>query len=430
MSSQISITLKAYDEASKTIAEASGRIKGDLAEVEAASGRVQQKQEEVAKSSKGLVTGFSGVATAGFSLYNAYDRVADMQVSVDRANLATKRSADSLEKAQKDYDKALQGTGVDAKQLASAQKNLESANLRVKTTQDAAADAQAKYNRALASGDTVKVADAQRNLSIAQDRVKIASSDAAGAQEKLNIILQSGGVDAEAVSEALDRLKIAKEADAVATERAEMLQGNMNEAMVQSALQVIPISITMVDSLGKAWKNFPDVTGVFKRVSDSVSNVGVSAKTAALGVAAFMGGFLVADTILGAIPEDMRAIAGALTATIAAIVAATIAWMAFHGTMTVGVAVPIILAAVGVGIAGVKAAVGMAEGGLVTKPTVALIGEAGPEIVIPLARFSEVVEESVNATVGKTVKRSSFTEDIPHFAGGGIVEAANVGSCW
>ena len=77
-----------------------------------------------------------------------------MQVSVDRANLATKRSADSLEKAQKDYDKALQGTGVDAKQLASAQKNLESANLRVKTTQDAAADAQAKYNRALASGDT------------------------------------------------------------------------------------------------------------------------------------------------------------------------------------------------------------------------------------------------------------------------------------
>ena len=67
MSSQVSITLKAYDEASKTIAEASGRIKGDLAEVEAASGRVQQKQEDVAKSSKGLVTGFSGVATAGFS---------------------------------------------------------------------------------------------------------------------------------------------------------------------------------------------------------------------------------------------------------------------------------------------------------------------------------------------------------------------------
>ena len=83
----------------------------------------------------------------------------------------------------------------------------------------------------------------------------------------------------------------------------------------------------------------------------------------------------------------MRAIAGALTASIAAIVAATIAWMAFNGTMTLGVAVPIILAAVGVGIAGVKAAVAMAEGGVVDKPTYALIGEAGPEIVMPLSRY-------------------------------------------
>jgi len=51
-------------------------------------------------------------------------------------------------------------------------------------------------------------------------------------------------------------------------------------------------------------------------------------------------------------------------------VAATVAWMAYQGTMTVGVAVPIILAAVGTGIAGVKAAVGMAKGGLITEPIV------------------------------------------------------------
>jgi hypothetical protein len=33
---------------------------------------------------KGVVTGFSGVATSAFALYNAYDRVQDMTVSVDR----------------------------------------------------------------------------------------------------------------------------------------------------------------------------------------------------------------------------------------------------------------------------------------------------------------------------------------------------------
>ena len=104
------------------------------------------------------------------------------------------------------------------------------------------------------------------------------------------------------------------------------------------------------------------------KITSGVANVGISAKTAAIGVAAFIGGFLIADQILGAIPENMRQIAGALMASIAAIVAATIAWMAFNGTMTLGVAVPIILAAVGVGIAGVKAAVAMAEGGMVDKP--------------------------------------------------------------
>ena len=81
-------------------------------------------------------------------------------------------------------------------------------------------------------------------------------------------------------------------------------------------------------------------------------------------------------------------------ASIAAIVAATVAWMAFQGTMTVGVAVPIILAAVGVGIAGVKAAVGMARGGLITEPTLVLAGEAGPEIYSPLNRFEDMMKGS------------------------------------
>jgi hypothetical protein len=72
---------------------------------------------------------------------------------------------------------------------------------------------------------------------------------------------------------------------------------------------------------------------------------------------------------------------------IAAVVAATVAWMAFQGTVTLGVAVPVILAAVGAGIAGIKGLIGLAEGGIVTKPTVALIGEAGAEAVIPLSKM-------------------------------------------
>ena len=112
-----------------------------------------------------------------------------------------------------------------------------------------------------------------------------------------------------------------------------------------------------------------------------------------------------ADTVLSSLPENIRKIAGALTASIAAIVAATIAWMAFNGTMTVGVAVPIILAAVGAGIAGIKAAVPMAKGGVVSSPIVALVGEAGPEIVMPLSQY----ESKQGKTVSKRGELQSVT---------------------
>jgi hypothetical protein len=89
---------------------------------------------------------------------------------------------------------------------------------------------------------------------------------------------------------------------------------------------------------------------------------------------------------------------------IAAVVAATVAWMAFQGTVTLGVAVPVILAAVGAGIAGIKGLIGLAEGGIVTKPTIALIGEAGAEAVIPLNKM----ESSSGATSQTLVLAPTF----------------------
>lgn len=279
--------------------------------------------ERVGTSARQLITGFSGVATSAFNLYNAYDRVADMQVSVDRANLTAKSTLNTLEDSQKKYSKA--------------------------------------------------VADF--------------------------------GEDSEKAKSALADLKIAQERHDVAVERAEMIQGNLNETMIQSAISVVPTAITMVDNLTRIYKNIPDLSGVLGKVSSSIGQTGSVAATAAISVGAFMGGFLIADTLFKSIPENMRGVVGALTAAIAAIVAATIAWMAFHGTMTVGVAVPIILAAVGAGIAGIKAAVGMAEGAYVTEPTAAILGEAGePEIVAPESKLREIVGESrMDVTIHSTV---------------------------
>jgi hypothetical protein len=274
-----------------------------MQQVSDSQAKISETTKQNTASTKDFAVGMSGVATAGFGLYSAYDRVHESEVALDRSNLVLQTSTNGVEKAEN----ALQA-------------------------------AQAK-------GDPVAIKQATDNLDLARQRLQ------------------------------------------VSTERQQLAEDNVNKSMMSAALQVIPSTITMVDSLSRAWNNFPDVSALLTKISAGVAGVGISAKTAAIGVAAFMGGFLIADTILGAIPENMRQIAGALTASIAAIVAATIAWMAFEGTMTMGVAVPIILAAVGVGIAGVKAAVAMAEGGVTQGPTYALIGEAGQEIVMPLDRY-------------------------------------------
>jgi hypothetical protein len=299
--------IRGYGTNSVEAASALRDLNAAQANVSTLQGQVGATTKQNTASMRDFTTGISGVATASFSLYGAYDRINESEISLDRSNLMVKSSTKSVEDAQRTLSTAIADHGVNSQEAKSA-------------------------------------SDA---LSIAQDRL------------------------------------------ALADERAQQAQENVNKSIMSAALQIIPTSITMVDSLSKAWKNFPDVSALLTKISSGVANVGISAKTAAIGVAAFMAGFLIADTLLSAIPEDMRQIAGVLTASIAAIVAATIAWMAFQGTMTMGVAVPIILAAVGIGIAGVKAAVAMADGGVVDRPTYALIGEAGPEIVMPLSQYEE-----------------------------------------
>jgi hypothetical protein len=305
--SEINVVLKATDEASKTVADAGNKINSSLKSVEESGKRVAQVQKESELNSKELALGFNNLATSAFSLYDAIDRVQDMQVSLDQANLQVKTSLNSIQDAQ----------------------------------------------------------------------------------TRLNSTTEKYGADSDKAKAAAEDLKLAQDRYSLAVERAEVMQGNMNEAITKSALQVIPTAISMVDSLNRIWKNFPDVSGMLSNVSSKIGDVGVSAKTAALGVGAFVGGFLAGDTLLKALPENLRGIASALMAGIAAVVAATVAWMAFQGTVTLGVAVPVILAAVGAGIAGVKGLMGLAEGGIITSPTVALLGEAGPEAVIPLKKASD-----------------------------------------
>ena len=117
---EILILLNALDNASKTIADASSNVKASLGQVEGAAAQVEKTQQRTDTSSRALALGFNNIATSAFSLYDAYDRVQDMQVSVDRANLQVKSTLNSVEDAQRRYNEAVNKYGEDSDKAKAA----------------------------------------------------------------------------------------------------------------------------------------------------------------------------------------------------------------------------------------------------------------------------------------------------------------------
>src|SRR5665648_640171 len=101
MSQSIEIKLKAIDEASGAIANASAKISGSLNDVLATQKQIVEKSKASDASMKDFATGMSGAATSAFSFYNAIDRVQQSEISLDRANLMVKSSTKSLDDAQR-----------------------------------------------------------------------------------------------------------------------------------------------------------------------------------------------------------------------------------------------------------------------------------------------------------------------------------------
>ncbi|MCP8316513.1 MAG: hypothetical protein H3Z51_06600, partial [archaeon] len=78
MSIELVATLKAVDEASK--------VMKDVGEnTEKAMKKVEDSSKKADFSMKKFAVSISGVMTAGFALYNAYDRIQDAQLAVTKA---------------------------------------------------------------------------------------------------------------------------------------------------------------------------------------------------------------------------------------------------------------------------------------------------------------------------------------------------------
>lgn len=132
----------------------------------------------------------------------------------------------------------------------------------------------------------------------------------------------------------------------------------------------------------------------------------VKGATLAFSALTFAMSQAVASAIYDQFEGETKQIAATIGGLISLLTAGAIAWMAYHGTMSWGTAIPIITAAIGVGISSIQAMVPqMATGGVVDQPTMAMIGEGRyNEAVVPLGnspQFAEMKEDIASAVLRK-----------------------------
>ncbi len=409
---ELIVQITGRDNASEVIEQVGNAAKNTGDQVAKAGDKVATAGTKMRRSVMDVATGFAGLTTAGFSLYSALDRVGDMQVSVDRANYQVKVSTEAVERAQNAYNAAVEKYGIDSPQAQQAAENI------------------------------------------------------ALAQEKLQI----------------------------ATDRAKMTQDNQNEALAAAALSVVPTAITAFKSLKDLTEGLGLSTGSLtsglKALTTGFGDVRMAAVSigAALGaVGAIFGAFtttneetrialsLLAGGLIAAASAQWvlnaavaaglelstlgaaTVIVGIALASAAAVYAAASTFGAkveggggvpslstprreYIMTSTVG-GTEAYFDAQGKCVQGPKEWIGLTReeirtkfgyqhGGIVSRPTVALIGEAGTEIVLPesgrtspqvLAAASAALERagiSVGAPAGIGVplvvnqSRQTFVQDI------------------
>ena len=122
--------------------------------------------------------------------------------------------------------------------------------------------------------------------------VKSSTKSVEDAHRAVSEAISKHGASSQEAKSAEDALSIAEDRLTLANERAQQAQENVNKSIMSAALQIIPTSITMVDSLSRAWKNFPDMTGVLTTLGTNISMVGNKALIASVSVAGFVGGFV------------------------------------------------------------------------------------------------------------------------------------------
>lgn len=436
MSEKIEIAVEAIDNASDKISQMCTNMQGSYNKIAEATDKVETSTKKIGTSARDLTLDFSHVATGAMNLYNSYDRYNEAQLRVDRANLQVSKSNEALEKAQKAYDDALKDCGVDSDKVAKLQLDLDTANLKVKTSTSDVNDKQEAYNKALAQYGSAnpKTIKAFNDLEGAQLTLKGKTNDATDAQNTLTTTL--AGTNNDAVQKAFTDLGQAQDQVKIKADAASQANEDLKKTIVNAFIQGGPAVISMTDGIIKTVKDFGGEKGaiasvhaaidVMKGKFEALNNISFAGLASNLSVIApYMGLLmLVPEAIKEAPPVAEQVTAPALSVAKKMPSPEAYGKLGISGPEEFAERVKVFAKYYGLNPADVAREYGglygwsaadmtallamiakMQVGGIVTRPTMALIGEAGPEAVVPLNRMGSAMQ-TINNNININVEGS------------------------
>ena len=140
----VSYTIEAIDQASAT-----AKAVGD--NITTSTEKVNKANKDAEVTSTKLMTAFNNIATAGFSLYQSYDRIQNSQLALDKANITVKTTTEALERAQTAYNAAVAKYGINSNEAKQASDALTIAQDKYSLALDRAEQAQQNVGQTMVS---------------------------------------------------------------------------------------------------------------------------------------------------------------------------------------------------------------------------------------------------------------------------------------
>jgi hypothetical protein len=150
LSSEVQITITAFDEATETINNVANSVNQANAEIEDSSSSMTSTLQSANAGVTNTALGFNNMATSGMGLYMGINNIENAQVSLDRAHVNVQKSTNAVTDAQNKYNDAVAKYGPNSKEAQDALAKLNTAHDALTVAQERADEAQRNYNNTVA----------------------------------------------------------------------------------------------------------------------------------------------------------------------------------------------------------------------------------------------------------------------------------------